>query len=161
DAYMAEVRRKNGLPAKRRKKVEVDVRPFSDDALALRFAEVHANELRYVADWSKWLRYDGRRWQFDDTLAAFDSARVICREAAAECNKLRVAKELVSAKTVAAVERLARSDRRLAATTEQWDADLWLLNTPEGVMDLRTGSMRAHRAEDYLIHKTAVAPGGE
>jgi putative DNA primase/helicase len=29
------------------------------------------------------------------------------------------------------------------------------------VIDLRTGSMRAHRAEDYLIHMTAVAPGGD
>ena len=30
---------------------------------------------------------------------------------------------LASAKTVAAVERLAKADRRLAGTTEQWDAD--------------------------------------
>jgi putative DNA primase/helicase len=161
DGYMAEVRRRNGLPARRSKRAEVDVRPFSDDALALRFAKLHANDLRYVAEWSKWLRYDGTRWQFDNTLAVFDSVRAICRAAAAECNKARSAKELASAKTVAAVERLARSDRRLAATAEQWDADLWLLNTPKGVIDLRTGSMRAHRAEDYLIHMTAVAPEGE
>ena len=159
DTYMAEVRRRNGLPARRGKKV--DVQPFSDDALALRFADQHAGELRYVAEWSKWLRYDGIRWQFDDTLAVFDSARVICRAAAAECNKARTAKELASAKTVAAVERLARSDRRFAATVDQWDADLWLLNTPKGVIDLRTGGMRAHRAEDYLTHMTAVAPGGK
>jgi putative DNA primase/helicase len=153
-----ELRRKNGLPARRSKRAEVDVRPFSDDALALRFAELHANDLRYVAEWSKWLRYDGVRWQVDNTLAVFDNVRVICRVAAAECNKVRLAKELVSAKTVAAVERLARSDRRLAATADQWDADPWLLNTPKGVIDLRTGSMREHRAEDYLIHITAVAP---
>ena len=159
DTYMAEVRRKNGLPARR--KAEVEVHPFSDDALALRFADQHAGELRYVAEWSRWVRYDGVRWQFDDTLAVFDSVRVICRAAAAECNKARTAKELASAKTVAAVERLARSDRRLAATVDQWDADLWLLNTPKGVIDLRTGAMRAHRAEDYLTHMTAVAPEGE
>jgi putative DNA primase/helicase len=30
------------------------------------------------------------------------------------------------AKTVAAVEMPARSDRRLAATVDQWDADPWL-----------------------------------
>ena len=39
------------------------------------------------------------------------------------------------AKTRAAVVSLAGEDRRLAATTEQWDADLWLLNTPDGVVD--------------------------
>jgi len=89
---------------------------FSDDALALRFAECHADELRYVAKWSQWLSWNGVRWQFDDTLTVFDRTRVICRAAGAECNKMKAAKELTSAKTVAAVERLARSDRRLAAT---------------------------------------------
>jgi len=137
------------------------VRPqFSDDALALRFAERYGNELRYVAKWSQWLRWDGRRWRFDDTLAAFDRARLICRAAAAECNEAKPAKEIASAKTVAAVERMARSDRRLAATVEQWDADLWLVNTPDGVIDLRTGKMRKHRADDYITRMTAVAPAG-
>ena len=65
---------------------------FSDDALALRFAELHANDLRYVAEWSKWLRCDGMRWQVDNTLAVFDSVRVICRAAAAECDKARLGK---------------------------------------------------------------------
>jgi putative DNA primase/helicase len=162
EAACREADAKRATELKRRgKKAEIDVRPFSDDALALRFADLHANDLRYVAEWNKWLHYDGRRWQVDNTLAVFDSVRVICREAAAECNKARSAKELVSAKTVAAVERLARSDRRLAATTDQWDADLWLLNTPKGVVDPRTGSIRAHRAEDYFIHMTAVAPEGD
>jgi hypothetical protein len=40
---------------------------------------------------------------------------------------------LRKAKTVAAVEALARSDRCIAATTAQWDADPWLLNTPGDV----------------------------
>jgi putative DNA primase/helicase len=35
------------------------------------------------------------------------------------------------AKTVAAVVTLARSDRRLAATTDQWDRDPWSFNTGE------------------------------
>jgi putative DNA primase/helicase len=134
---------------------------FSDDALALRFADRHAAELRYVAEWNKWLHWDGTRWQFDNTLSAFSMARVICRAAAAECNRAKPAKELASARTVAAVERLARYDRRLAATADQWDADAWLLNTPKGVIDLHTGVMRTHRAGDYLTQMTAVAPEGE
>jgi putative DNA primase/helicase len=133
---------------------------FSDDALALRFAEHHVGELRYVAEWSTWLIWDGTRWQFDKVLRAFSYARLICREAAASHNKLKRGKELASAKTVAGVERLARCDDRLVATGDQWDGDPWLLNTPAGVIDLRTGIMREHRAEDYLTHMTAVAPEG-
>jgi putative DNA primase/helicase len=105
--------------------------------------------------------WDGRRWQMDDTLHAFDLARRICREAAAECNKLKIATTLASAKTVAAIERLARSDRRLAATVDQWDADPWLLNTPGGVVDLQTGQGRLHRSTDYMTSIAAIAPGGD
>jgi putative DNA primase/helicase len=68
---------------------------------------------------------------------------------------------VASAKTVAAVERLARADRRLAATSNQWDANLWLLNTPEGTIDLRTGKMRPCDPEDYVTKITAIAPGGD
>ena len=41
-----------------------DSRPpiFSDEALALHFAEMHADDLRYVAAWNKWLSWDGTRW---------------------------------------------------------------------------------------------------
>jgi putative DNA primase/helicase len=53
---------------------------------------------------------------------------------------------------------LAGEDRRLAATVDQWDGDPWLLNTPDGVIDLRTGERRHHRAEDYMTKITAVAP---
>jgi putative DNA primase/helicase len=150
---------------KRGKKTTTDdsVRPpaFSDDALALCFADQHVCELRYVAEWGKWLCWDGARWQFDHTLAVFDSARATCRAAAAKCNKFKLAKELASARTRAAVVSMAREDRRLAATVEQWDADVWLLNTPKGVIDLRTGEMRIHRAYDYITHITAVAPKGD
>jgi putative DNA primase/helicase len=141
-----------------------DSRPpaFSDDALALRFADQHADDLRFVAAWGQWFRFDGKRWRQDDTLHVFDLARRICRTASAECNGKPGEKAcLASAKTVAAVERLARSDRRIAATIDQWDADPWLLNTPQGVIDLRTGTMGAHRAADYMTKLTATGPRGD
>jgi phage/plasmid-associated DNA primase len=61
-----------------------EVRPpqFSDDALALDFADRHKDDLRYVAIWSRWLHFDGRHWQYDETLNVFDLVRVICRKAA-------------------------------------------------------------------------------
>ena len=139
---------------------ENDPRPpeFSDEALALRFADEHKDDLRYVAIWGRWLSWDGKRWQFDDTLSAFDSARKICRRASAEYNKPSAAQKIASAKTVAAVATLARADRQIAARADQWDADPWLLNTPGGVVDLRTGELRPARREDYMTKIAAVAP---
>jgi putative DNA primase/helicase len=102
-----------------------EITPATEENIALAYADRHARELRYVAAWSRWQLYDGSRWQFDDTLDAFGRARVICREVSAETGKPQIA----SAKTVAAIERLARADRRLATTAAQWDSDPYLFNT--------------------------------
>jgi putative DNA primase/helicase len=131
----------------------------SDDALALRFAERHADRLRFVKAWSRWLIWDDVRWKFDETLHAVDFARAVCREAASECDADgKLATALASAKTVRAIEHLARADRRHATTVDQWDANPWLLNTPRGVVDLRTGATRPPQPDDYMTKVTAVAP---
>jgi len=131
--------------------------PVAEDSIALAFAERHAHELRYVAARGRWLHYDGTRWAQDDTLHAFDRARAICRETALECDK--PASAVASAATVAAVERLAKADRRLAATATQWDANDWLLNAGNSdtaaTFDLRTGNSRAPDPLDYITKKTA------
>jgi putative DNA primase/helicase len=103
---------------------------FSDEALALRFAELHEADLRYIAEWSKWLSWIGTHWRFDSTLRAFDEARKIAREAAAKCNKAKEAKMIASSKTVAAIEKLSKADRRIAGTVDQWDFQLDHLNAP-------------------------------
>lgn len=136
-----------------------DIAPaFSDDALADQFSERHAEDLRYVAAWGQWYGWKDCRWQQDDTLAVYDEARNVCRDAAADCNKPRDAKGIASAKTVAAVERLARSDRRHAATIDQWDADPWALNTPAVTVDLRTGELKPHCRSDFITRVTPISP---
>src|SRR5262245_57431342 len=65
---------------------------------------------------------------------------------------------VANAKTVAAVERLARADRRLAATTDRWDAVPCLLNTPAGILDLRTGATRPARIDDYATKIIGTPP---
>jgi hypothetical protein len=101
---------------------------FSEESLALVFANLHQKNLRYVAKWGSWMRWDDVRWAFDETMLAFDLARAVCRKAAGGCNKSSVAKAIASAKTVAAVERLAKADRGIAATVEQWDSSPFKLN---------------------------------
>jgi putative DNA primase/helicase len=141
---------------------EADLSPeFSDDALALEFTERHKGELRFVAKWGSWLYWDGTRWKFEDTLRAFDLARAVAREFANACNDSDDKPKIASAKTVAAIEWLARADRRHAAIVEQWDADSWVLNTPGGIVDLRSGSTSLHDPERYMTKIAAVAPGGE
>ncbi|WP_230598364.1 phage/plasmid primase, P4 family [Xanthomonas albilineans] len=131
----------------------------TEDALALAFTRRYHRDWRYVAIWGRWLVWDGQRWRTEDTLAATDLIRSVCRHAAVHADNAKIATKLASAGTVSGVERLARADRRHAATTSEWDADPWLLNTPGGVVDLRTGRRRTHERADRMTKITTATPG--
>ena len=133
----------------------------TEDALALAFTRRYHRDWRYVAAWGRWLVWDGQRWRTEDTLAATDLIRSVCRQTALRADNPKVAAKLASAGTVSGVERLARADRRHAATTDEWDADPWLLNTPGGVVDLKTGRKRANERSDRMTKITTATPDGE
>ena len=132
----------------------------TEDALALAFTRRYHRDWRYVATWGRWLVWDGHRWRNEDTLAATDLIRSVCRHAAVRTDNPKIAAKLASSGTVSGVERLARSDRRHAATTDEWDADPWLLNTPGGVVDLKTGRTRANERADRMTKITTATPRG-
>lgn len=143
--------------------LEVDSRPpeFSDDELGLRFTKEYGNRLRYTAQWGRWHLWNGIYWQADETLRVFSLVRQICRAASEGCQNDGVARKVASSQTIAAVERLVRSDSVHRATVDQWDQHPWLLNTPGGTVDLETGHLRSHRPDDYLTKTTAVVPAGK
>jgi putative DNA primase/helicase len=132
----------------------------TEDALALAFTRRYHRDWRYVATWGRWLVWDGHRWRNEDTLAATDLIRSVCRHAAVRTDNPKIAAKLASSGTVSGVERLARTDRRHAATTDEWDADPWLLNTPGGVVDLKTGRTRANERADRMTKITTATPRG-
>ena len=138
---------------------------YSDDALARRFTATHHDGLRFVSQWGKWLVWDKTRWQFDETQAVINLARDHVRETSNEIRaskgSIKFASMISSAKTISAIERLARADRIHAARTTDWDTDPWLLNTPTGTVDLRTGRLLAHDRQNFITKSTAVGPGGE
>jgi P4 family phage/plasmid primase-like protien len=134
---------------------------FSEEALAQAFTAAHRDDLRYTSAWGRWSRWDGKRWQRDETLHVFSLCRAVCLAASRKSKNSALRRKLASAHTVAAVERLARCDRSHAATVDQWDSDPWLFNTPDGVVDLKTGEMRDQQRGDYLTKLAGASPGGE
>ena len=147
--------------------MEVTVMPplkpvgYSDDALAFDFTSLYKDDLRFVTAWGQWFVWDGVSWRREETGLVSNLVRDFCRSASSHCLNRREASRISSARTIAAIERLAQSDRRHSATTDQWDRNLWLLNTPAGVVDLRTGKLRPAEREDYMTKITAVAAGGD
>jgi hypothetical protein len=103
---------------------------FTEDAIASRFSEAHAHDLRYVALKGQWYHWDASRWRPEHTLLAFDLIRTAIKDAAAGSRKAAPEK-IFSAKTVGGVHALVRADRRQATTVEQWDAKDLAFNTEE------------------------------
>jgi putative DNA primase/helicase len=149
-----ELKRRGGRKAARGKQLKAERAPEpTDDQIAEAFAEEHRNDLRYVAKWGKWFEWTGRQWREDDTLRAFDLIRKTC--------KAQGIGRAGMAKMVAAVHTLVRPDRRIAATIDQWDADPWLLNTPDGIVNLRDGTVGKSDPRAYCTKITAVGPSGD
>jgi putative DNA primase/helicase len=146
---------------------------LSHDGLALDLGELWKDDGRHVALWGRWLFWTGSRWEMDERLLHMTRARAYLRRRAdelvraAEAGKIEglevdkaeaIAKGLRSAQTVAHVTGLARSNPDQASTVEVWDADPWKLNTPGGIVDLRTGKLCPADPLAYCTKSTAVAP---
>jgi putative DNA primase/helicase len=139
--------------------------PFGEDGIAEAFAERQAERMRFVPAWGRWLAWTGAIWQSDERLQAFTHARAACRDAAQRARNEGNRSQLTSAKSVAGVVTLARTDPRLVAVAGQFDADLFELvihrRSADAMaalsVDLRTGNGREPRPEDYNT-KCARAP---
>ena len=102
---------------------QVDERPvqFSDAALALRFRARHADGVKHVAAWGKWLIWDGtagprtppfaRSTSPADLLAASAQALRTIDDAR---TATRTATKVASAQVIAAVLKIAQADRSIA-----------------------------------------------
>jgi putative DNA primase/helicase len=138
---------------------DLDGFDLTEDGVALAFVHRFKDQLRYCHHTGAWFQWNGSTWRREETKLAFSWARQTCRERAREAkadDKIRAI--LARAATAAAVERFAQSDRAFAVTSETWDRDAWLLGTPGGTVELRTGEMRPARPGDYITKATAVIP---
>ena len=133
--------------------------PVTEDSLAVVFANEYEDSARYDHHTGRWYVWDGSRWRHNQVQLPVEWARGICRRFGALDTKL--GKVLGKSGTISGIERLARADPRLAVTSEVFDRDPWLLGTPSGTVDLRTGATRAARPPDMITKAAGVAPAPE
>lgn len=139
----------------------------TDSGNAERFAARYRNDVRYVGPRSKWLTWDGSRWDWDKTrgveLRTKEMARSIMGEAVStpDLNERKLLSEWAiksegSGKRTACLE-LVRSEPGVTIDVDILDNDPWLLNCINGTLDLRTGELHSHRREDMITKTTGTA----
>jgi putative DNA primase/helicase len=135
---------------------------MSEDMMADRFADVHGGRWRFVKPWGAWFQWRDDGWYRDDTALVDRLSVELVRQAVywPEAANLSMAEKrrIPSRRVAGAVRDCGSNDRRIAATIDQWDTEMWLLGVPGGVVDLRTGQSIDPKPEQYITKRTAVAP---
>lgn len=144
---------------------------LSDQWLAVKVVEETQGVLRFVPASERWLVWDGKRWQPDAAMLAEDTVKLELRniarrlidqsrEASAKEQQAadKSAKEICSAGKCSAVRILVQSDRAIAVRPESLDFNPWLLNTPNGIVDLKTGRVLPPNPDELMTKTTSVAP---
>lgn len=124
------------------------------------FAALYGDLVRYDYCRKRWLIWSGRWWRADVdgevARLAKEAARTRYHQAAKiEDPTVRRSHAQWSIRSekrprLEATLKLAQSERPIADAGEHWDADPWLLGVANGVVDLRTGALRAGRREDRI-----------
>lgn len=132
---------------------------------SLRFARLHADRVRYVADLGRWYLWNGRRWAPDVGEGILDLTKTVIdaiRAQALTCDGREREAWLQWAYRSEALDRRraavggARSEPGLVVTSSALDRDPDLLVVRNGTVDLRTGELRSSDSADLCAHQAEV-----
>lgn len=130
----------------------------NEDNTALLLVDHHADEIRYCPGRGTWLTWTGHRWTNDDQGHVNELIRAIARRLPDGEGWAAYRKHTLSLRGVKGIAGLAATDRRVVAPAAALDARPYELNTPAGVVALRTGTLS--RPDPAALHtrSTTVAP---
>lgn len=139
---------------------------LTDWGNAQRLVARHGQDLRYCHAWGCWFVWDGTRWVRDADAEvvrrAKDTVRTIYAEATAceDADRRKAiaahAKSSESESRIRAMISLAESEPDIPVAPVALDRDPYLLNVANGTVDLLTGELRPHEAEDLITKLAAV-----
>lgn len=156
---------------------------WTDSGNAEMLADKYGDKLRYCFSYGCWLIWDGKRWQLDEVNGVYELAKNTMRDASIHFKEVAKAAELAAAKATeqdavkAAKEKqkqaqdaekfykLCENKSKLAAmlflaqsllpvTVAELDADEWLMNCQNGIIDLKTGELLPHNPR---LHMTKIS----
>ncbi|WP_061960635.1 phage/plasmid primase, P4 family [Demequina flava] len=130
----------------------------NEDNTALLLVDQHQYEIRYCQGRGGWLTWNGHRWTEDDRGHIRQLVRTIARRLPKGEGWDTYRKRALSANGVKGIIDLAASDPRIVAHIADLDARPYELNTPAGVVNLRTGTINKPDPAALHTRSTTVAP---
>lgn len=131
----------------------------TDDGNALRLIDTHHNHIRYVPQRGQWITWDGHKWAWDEAGRTREFARGIARNLPAEDKQSNAHRQRsLSRRGIEAMTALAQSDPRAVIHLKHLDARPYELNTPSGVVNLKTGELATPDPKALHTRSTTVSP---
>lgn len=145
---------------------DLDVaRSLTDVGNAERFVETHAENVRHVPGMG-WYFWTGLHWERDIANRVVELAKGVAKSIYNEGDHvqdadLRVAvakhaKASQNAARISAMIELAKSDSRIVVEPAKLDTNDKLLGVANGVLDLKTGRLRAAVRDDFITRHSPV-----
>lgn len=157
---------------------KTDLQRFTGDLTEIGISVVLSDTYGYGVMYNKafgWMFWDGVKWVLNADSEAtmliikflddmYQSARMRMQLANDDASKAQAKREFTTVcklRSETGIRHLVNILKNIAnePRTNSFDAEAWDLNTPEGIVDLRTGEIRAHDPKARCTKCTAVAPG--
>lgn len=137
---------------------------LTDMGNAERLVHRHGADLRYCYPWGRWIVWDGTRWVPDTSGRvhgmAKETVRGIYKEAAQagdDQSRKAISRHATASESetrVKSMAELAKPD--LPASQDDLDSAPYLLNVPNGTLDLRSSELRPHDRADMITKRAPV-----
>ena len=137
----------------------------TDTGNAERLVFHHGEELRYCYQLGKWLIWNGKHWEVDDSGEIYRKAKDTVRRIGAEAMQIYDETErramlkwaITSESRTRQRDMITLAESHLPVAQDQLDTDPWLLNVQNGILDLRIGKLLPHRREQMITKICPVA----
>lgn len=136
---------------------------YTDFWLSEEVIAKHADRIRYVSENGQWYVWTGKYWEMDLRGKVFQLIREelqrIGKNVIVTSKETAITSKAIQSQSAKVkVESLMRHAPDVAIGLTSFDADPWIINTPDGVIDLHTGSRLTPDPARLCSKQTRVAP---
>jgi putative DNA primase/helicase len=147
--------------------------PLDEVGNATLFARHFSKTTRYCVEAKSWYSWTGKIWKSDEVLLWKKARHILRLRNLQACHdglvkttqghpvQLRAIMDFASSSAskarLSAMLDLASKLPKMAIPYSRLDQDLYLINCPNGTVDLRTGSLEKNSSKDFLTHLVGVA----
>lgn len=135
----------------------------SEDGHSQLIIAEYGEGLRYCPEKGRWLHWDGFKWCVQPAGGgiAREFAKAVARGYPDDNGWAGHKKRSLSSSGISACLALSETDHRITVGIDALDARPWELNTPGGIVDLRSGRLMPADPRSLHTRSTSVAPDPE